>query len=71
MQRIAGTQRQGPAPRTRWGGVVTFRGVEYPTVEALQEALTTATVDAGPVYRVRLTRKGRSLARALAAEAGR
>ena len=60
-----------PAPRTRWGGVVTFRGREYASPAELAAALASATQDAAAVYTVTLTAKGEQLAAELAAEAGR
>ena len=71
MNSIPSTRAQEQAPHTRWGGPLTLRGVEYATTGELMQALADATRDAGGTYRVRLTRRGRSLARALAAEVGR
>lgn len=61
---------QGPVPRTRYGGAVTLGGREFATAAELEEELT-AAVQAAGTYRVTLTEKGRQLAAALAAEAGR
>ncbi len=71
MNSLASTPAPAQAPRTRYGGPITFRGVEYPSAAALEAALATAVQDAGPTYTVRLTRKGEALAAQLAAEAGR
>lgn len=71
MNSLPGTPAQAQAPRTRLGGAITFRGVEYTSAAELERALATAVQDAGPTYTVRLTRKGEALAARLAAEARR
>lgn len=71
MNSLPSTQAQAQAPRTRLGGPITFRGVEYTSAAKLERALANAVQDAGPTYTVRLTRKGEALAAQLAAEARR
>jgi hypothetical protein len=59
-------QRSSTPPRTRRGGPITFRGVQYATEEQFEAALVGALVEAG----WKLTAKGEAyLAQCEAAEA--
>ena len=71
MNSLPSTQAQAQAPRTRLGGAITFRGVEYTSAAALERALAGVVQDAGPSYTVRLTRKGEALAARLRAQGAR
>ena len=46
-RRVGGQERREVRPRTRGGGPVTFRGVEYASPAGLERALTEAVVGAG------------------------